>query len=140
MALTRVGGPMIAPPSFSDSSSPSIPNTSSLASMHATTATLLPPLMLPTLVVSYGGLSGEYWWYARDNVWEDKKLARFFPRETLDARELWAKIDALDGKVAESVQIDALQVIWHLQRSFTRWLLSRPGEIPDIATAVARWA
>lgn len=42
----------------------------------------------PTLVVSYGGLSGEYWWYARDNVWEDGKLARFFPRETLDARSI----------------------------------------------------
>jgi imidazolonepropionase-like amidohydrolase len=42
----------------------------------------------PTLVVSYGGLSGEYWWYARDKVWEDKKLARFFPRETLDARAI----------------------------------------------------
>ncbi len=40
----------------------------------------------PTLVVSYGGLSGEYWWYARDNVWEDKKLNRFFPKETLAAR------------------------------------------------------
>ena len=60
-------------------------------------------------------------------------------RETLDARELWTKIDALDGKVAESVQIDALQVIWNLQRSFTRWLLSRAGAIPDIATAVARY-
>ncbi|MGY3266809.1 amidohydrolase family protein [Lysobacter sp. HA35] len=42
----------------------------------------------PTLVVTYGGLSGEYWWYAHDNVWEDKKLARFFPRETLDARSI----------------------------------------------------
>ncbi|QDH71651.1 amidohydrolase family protein [Lysobacter alkalisoli] len=42
----------------------------------------------PTLVVSYGGLSGEYWWYARDNVWEDPKLNRFFPRETLDARSI----------------------------------------------------
>ncbi|MBB5207404.1 amidohydrolase family protein [Chiayiivirga flava] len=42
----------------------------------------------PTLVVSYGGLSGEFWWYARDNVWEDKKLNRFFPRETLDARSV----------------------------------------------------
>ncbi|WP_343223396.1 NAD-glutamate dehydrogenase domain-containing protein [Lysobacter sp. KIS68-7] len=57
-------------------------------------------------------------------------------RETLDIRELWAQIDALDGKVAEAVQIDALQVIWTLQRQFTRWLLSRPGVIPDIATAV----
>jgi len=60
-------------------------------------------------------------------------------RETLDVRALWAQIDALDGKVAESVQIDALQVIWSLQRAFTRWLLSRPGAIPDIATAVARY-
>lgn len=42
----------------------------------------------PTLVVSYGGLSGEYWWYARDNVWEDKKLQRFFPSETLQARSI----------------------------------------------------
>ncbi|MEO8364677.1 MAG: NAD-glutamate dehydrogenase domain-containing protein [Pseudoxanthomonas sp.] len=60
-------------------------------------------------------------------------------RETLDARALWNQIDALDGKVPESVQIDALQVIWSLQRSFTRWLLGRPGPIPDIASAVARY-
>jgi glutamate dehydrogenase len=60
-------------------------------------------------------------------------------RETLDARQLWTQIDALDGKVPESVQIDALQVIWSLQRTFTRWLLSRPGAIPDIATAVDRY-
>ncbi len=60
-------------------------------------------------------------------------------RETLDARELWNQIDALDGKVPESVQIDALQVIWSIQRSFTRWLLTRPGAIPDIATAVTRY-
>ena len=60
-------------------------------------------------------------------------------RETLDARDLWTQIDALDGKVAESVQIDALQVIWELQRGFTRWLLSRPGAVPAIATAVERY-
>ena len=42
----------------------------------------------PTLVVSYGGLSGEYWWYARDNVWEDAKLNRFSPREALTARSI----------------------------------------------------
>ncbi len=60
-------------------------------------------------------------------------------RETLDARELWTQIDALDGKVPESVQVDALQVIWSLQRSMTRWLLSRPGPIPGIATAVERY-
>ncbi len=60
-------------------------------------------------------------------------------RETLDARELWAQIDALDGKVDDSVQVDALMVIWELQRSFTRWLLSRPGAIPNIQEAVDRY-
>jgi imidazolonepropionase-like amidohydrolase/Tol biopolymer transport system component len=42
----------------------------------------------PTLVVSYGGLSGEYWWYDRTNVWENERLLKFFPRETLDARSI----------------------------------------------------
>jgi glutamate dehydrogenase len=60
-------------------------------------------------------------------------------RETLDVRALWTQIDALDGKVPESIQIDALQVIWTMQRSFTRWLLARQGAIPDIATAVERY-
>ena len=60
-------------------------------------------------------------------------------REALDARAMWTQIDALDGKVDEQVQIDALQVIWTLQRTFTRWLLSRSGSIPDIATAVDRY-
>src|SRR5690606_22328153 len=70
-----------------------------------------------------------------------REVAKAFTitRETLDARELWAGIDALDGKVHESAQVDALQVIWNLQRSFTRWLLSRPGAIPDITSAVERY-
>ncbi|WP_295941046.1 NAD-glutamate dehydrogenase domain-containing protein [uncultured Xanthomonas sp.] len=60
-------------------------------------------------------------------------------RETLDARALWTQIDALDGKVPESVQIDALEVIWTLQRAFVRWLLFRPGPMPGITAAVERY-
>ncbi|WP_305804895.1 NAD-glutamate dehydrogenase domain-containing protein [Stenotrophomonas sp. YIM B06876] len=60
-------------------------------------------------------------------------------RETLDARALWAQIDALDGTLPESVQVDALEVIWKLQRSFVRWLLSRPGPMPGITAAVERY-
>lgn len=60
-------------------------------------------------------------------------------RETLDARALWTQIDALDGQVPEPVQIDALEVIWRLQRSFVRWLLFRPGAIPAITDAVQRY-
>jgi glutamate dehydrogenase len=60
-------------------------------------------------------------------------------RETLDARALWAQIDALDGKVPESAQIDALQTIWHLMRSMSRWLLSRSGKLPEITAAMTRY-
>ncbi|XZA01861.1 NAD-glutamate dehydrogenase [Xanthomonas albilineans] len=60
-------------------------------------------------------------------------------RETLDARALWTQIDALDGKVPESVQIDALEVTWTLQRAFVRWLLFRPGTMPGITAAVERY-
>jgi Tol biopolymer transport system component/imidazolonepropionase-like amidohydrolase len=42
----------------------------------------------PTLNVSFGGLSGEYWWYANDNVWQNERLLRYFPRETLEARAI----------------------------------------------------
>lgn len=40
----------------------------------------------PTLVVAYGGLSGEYYWYERDEVWKDERLLSFVPRELVDAR------------------------------------------------------
>ncbi len=60
-------------------------------------------------------------------------------REALDARELWAQIDALDGKVPEAAQIDALLAIWHLLRTMSRWLLSRPGKMPEITAAMARY-
>ncbi len=40
----------------------------------------------PTLVVNYGGLSGEYYWYQKDNVWENERLLQFVPRSIVDAR------------------------------------------------------
>ena len=40
----------------------------------------------PTLIVAYGGLSGEYYWYQHSNVWENEQLLRFTPREVVDAR------------------------------------------------------
>ena len=40
----------------------------------------------PTLIVGYGGLSGEYFWYERDNVWEHERLLAFTPRDVVDPR------------------------------------------------------
>src|ERR1051325_2288105 len=40
----------------------------------------------PTLIVGYGGLWGENYWYQHSNVYENEKLLRFTPRGRLDAR------------------------------------------------------
>ena len=61
-------------------------------------------------------------------------------REIIDARSLWAEIEALDGKVADAVQVDALLKIWDLLRNLTRWLLNHRGVALDIASVVARYA
>ena len=60
-------------------------------------------------------------------------------REILDARQLWSMIEALDSKIAEDTQIDAIKQIWSLLRHMTRWLLNRPGGSLDIAENVARY-
>ncbi|WP_252736898.1 MULTISPECIES: amidohydrolase family protein [unclassified Psychrosphaera] len=38
----------------------------------------------PTLVVAYGGLTGEYFWYDRTNVWENERLMRYAPRYIIE--------------------------------------------------------
>ncbi|PQJ09007.1 amidohydrolase [Flavipsychrobacter stenotrophus] len=40
----------------------------------------------PTLIVSYGALSGEYYWYQHTDVWAKERLLRFTPRAVLDTR------------------------------------------------------
>jgi hypothetical protein len=42
----------------------------------------------PTLIVNYAGLSGEFWWYAHDDVWKDTRLMTFTPRQIVDARAI----------------------------------------------------
>ena len=42
----------------------------------------------PTLVVNYGGLNAEYWWYDKMNIWENQRFLNFYPREALDARSI----------------------------------------------------
>jgi imidazolonepropionase-like amidohydrolase len=39
----------------------------------------------PTLLVAYGGIWGENWFYQHYNVWENERLLTFTPRPTIDA-------------------------------------------------------
>ena len=40
----------------------------------------------PTLIVGYGGIWGENYWYQHTNVWENEKLLRFTPRKNVEPR------------------------------------------------------
>ena len=46
----------------------------------------------PTLVVNYGGLNGEYYWYNKMNIWENERFLKFYPQGALDARAIRREI------------------------------------------------
>jgi imidazolonepropionase-like amidohydrolase/Tol biopolymer transport system component len=101
----------------------------------------------PTLIVNFGGVSGEYYWYAHDEVWKDPRLRRFMIPGTLDARARRREIGADDDysyqATARSVkaladrgvkvntgahgQIQGLGVHWEM------WMLGQGGMSPHEA-------
>lgn len=60
-------------------------------------------------------------------------------REVLDARGLWADIEALDNLVPERVQTEARLRVWNVLRQMCRWLLNLPGSELDIQKTVDRF-
>lgn len=40
----------------------------------------------PTLIVCYGGINGENYWYQKTNVWEKERLLKYIPRFVIDPR------------------------------------------------------
>lgn len=40
----------------------------------------------PTLIVNYGGMNGEFYWYEKTKVWENETLLKYTPRHIIDAR------------------------------------------------------
>jgi imidazolonepropionase-like amidohydrolase/Tol biopolymer transport system component len=65
----------------------------------------------PTLGVAYGTTSGEVYWYAKTNVWENERLLTFVPREIIDQSsrqrvtipdEEWGHVD--NARIAAELQ------------------------------------
>jgi len=46
----------------------------------------------PTLIVNYGSLNGELYWYQHTNVWENEKLLKYTPRSIIDSRSRHRKM------------------------------------------------
>lgn len=42
----------------------------------------------PTLVVGYGGLWGEEYWYQKTEVWKNERLLKYYPRGIIDSRSM----------------------------------------------------
>ncbi|MGH8183426.1 MAG: NAD-glutamate dehydrogenase, partial [Rhodanobacteraceae bacterium] len=60
-------------------------------------------------------------------------------RQILHSREIWSGIDALDGKVSDAAQIDALMKLWSQLRHMTRWLLNSSSSALGITDLVRRY-
>jgi hypothetical protein len=73
----------------------------------------------PTLIVAYGGLNGEYWWYQHDRVFEKEPLRSLTPPGWLDERARRRDVFAFDDdfqhvKIAQACR-DLLRAGAHLQ-------------------------
>ena len=98
----------------------------------------------PTLIVGYGGLSGEYYWYQNTNVWENERLLHFTPREVIDARSrrrqmapdadfnhvLIARGAKQVADAGGSVQLGAHGQLQGLGAHWELWMLQQGGMTP----------
>jgi Tol biopolymer transport system component/imidazolonepropionase-like amidohydrolase len=108
----------------------------------------------PTLLVAYGGLSGENWFYQHYDVFDDAKLRRFTPEKYLAPRAIrrpvmapdwdWHHIDVAKGakQVVEAgghVQIGAHGQRQGLGDHWEMWGLAQGGMRPADVIKCATW-
>jgi imidazolonepropionase-like amidohydrolase/Tol biopolymer transport system component len=105
----------------------------------------------PTLIVGYGGLFGEYYWYQNTNAWENEQLLRFTPREVIDARSRRRTMAPADDfnhvliargakQIADAggeVQLGAHGQLQGLGAHWELWMLQQGGMTPMEALRAA---
>ncbi len=118
-----------------------------VAPLHKDAITLLAKSQsgyTPTLIVGYGGIWGENYWYQHANVWENEKLLRFVPRSVVDARSrrrmLVPEDDFYHIELARSVkdivraggraQLGAHGQLQGLGAQWELWMLQQGGLTP----------
>jgi imidazolonepropionase-like amidohydrolase len=101
----------------------------------------------PTLIVSYGGLSGEYYWYQHQDVWNEERLLAFTPRSVIDPRSRRRQMASEDDywhvtvsqqakKLVDrggTVQIGAHGQLQGLGAHWETWMLAQGGMTPHEA-------
>jgi len=105
----------------------------------------------PTLIVAYGGLNGEDYWYQHQDVWANRRLLTFTPRDIIDPRSRRRPMAAEDDynhvRVAKGakairdagghVQLGAHGQLQGLGAHWELWMLAQGGMSPLEALACA---
>ena len=98
----------------------------------------------PTLIVGYGGLFGENYWYMHGKVWENERLLTYVPRSIIDARSRrrmmvedddWNHIITSQAAKAladagTKVQLGAHGQLQGLGAHWELWMLTQGGMTP----------
>lgn len=107
----------------------------------------------PTLIVGYGGLWGENYWYQHTRVWENERLNRFTPRWVIDPRSIRRTMApdseyhhfALAETAAEilrrggNVELGAHGQLQGLGAHWELWMLQQGGITNHEALRCATW-
>lgn len=109
----------------------------------------------PTLIVNYGSVNGEFYWYQHTNVWENEKLLRFTPRPIIDSRsrhrtmipeEEYENGHILTSKSCKKLQDRGVRInlgshgqIQGLGAHWELWMLVQGGMSPLQALRSASW-
>lgn len=89
----------------------------------------------PTLIVSYGGLFGENYWYARNDVWKNERLQSYFPTGILDARSRRREI----GEYGDYSHIDVSKAVKQIADAGTKVNLGAHGQIQGMGAHWELW-
>jgi imidazolonepropionase-like amidohydrolase/Tol biopolymer transport system component len=90
----------------------------------------------PTLVVNYGGLNSELYWYQESNVWENRRLMQFAPRQMVHSRSRRRPMAAEDDYQWKEVSRSAKAM---LDRG-TRVLLGAHGQMQGLGAHWELWS
>jgi imidazolonepropionase-like amidohydrolase len=89
----------------------------------------------PTLVVGYGGIWGENYWYQKTNVWENERLLRFTPRGIIDARSRRRMMVPDD----DFVHFDLAKSVKDLVRAGGKAMLGAHGQLQGLGAHWELW-
>jgi imidazolonepropionase-like amidohydrolase/Tol biopolymer transport system component len=91
----------------------------------------------PTLVVNYGSVSGEYYWYQNTNVWEKERLLTFTPRSVVDSRSRHRTM--IPDEEYQAGHVISAELVRDLHRAGINTNLGSHGQMQGIAAHWELW-